>query len=655
MTIIVKLSDLSFLPEFWKDADIDGGQAAEMIRKQFGFLAPDVRVSVRDGNAAIEFAEPPAASLLEAERLAHKGSQKAMGGEYTRAVEILRRALCLNPAMPNARRDLAMSLFELGDMEAAKGELLDTLRLQPSDAGSLVVLGNIYFRHEKDPKAAEKFFSRALELKPGDAHALNSLAAVHAQSGRNADALGVFEKAIAAAPDFPNARFGKALLEQKCGLLEAASKTLLGLFRNCTAGDARAQPVFSEARSMFLAVEKRLALQKESDAFKALEKFKAQTAVLSGYPIECREDGGMDASLSGMASMAWKYGRDRHLIKTKPGLPPPDLLHVTAHEITHIFLESRARESGKNRFFSTNEKTIRTGLGGLGNHIAKLAKAGLAPGQAEDFLKRICGFACSTLFNTPLDFEIEWEIHNRIPELRHAQFVSLHRLAEEAIHAVTHSHSLGEIPKKFLEPVVALNAAAALFLDDFSGGATAFWPRYSNFKGVKLAPELFQIWKSRPIPSPPGAEYSLVDQFAGVLGMQGWYQWIPDTGSNPEIHPDSPPEGVSNPALFAEKQPEAQSHLLDALRRFDGMEPGKIREIAFEIGKLGQEGIDYADPRRGYTLRSIPGQSFSGLHLMCLMFAAFKRIAPDLDSGMDLEDPWLEALQIHNSGKKGEA
>lgn len=323
MTITVKLSDLSFLPEFCQDADIDAGQAAEIIRQQFGFLAPDLRVSIRDGHAEIEFAEPPVARISEAARLANKGSQKAIEGEYTRAVEILRRALSLNPAMSDARRDLAMSLFELGDMEAAKGELLDTLRLQPSDVGSLVVLGNIYFRHEKDPKAAEKFFSRALELKPGDAHALNSLAAVHAQLGRNADALVVFEKSIAAAPDFPNAHFGKALLEQKCGCLEAALKTLRGLFRNCTAGDARAQPVFAEARSMFLGLEKRLALQKESDAFKALEKFKSQTAVLSGYPIDCLEDGGMDASLSGMASMAWKYGRDRHLIKTKPGLPPP--------------------------------------------------------------------------------------------------------------------------------------------------------------------------------------------------------------------------------------------------------------------------------------------------------------------------------------------
>jgi hypothetical protein len=31
-----------------------------------------------------------------------------------------------------------------------------------------------------------------------------------------------------------------------------------------------------------------------------------------------------------------------------------------------------------------------------------------------------------------------------------------------------------------------------------------------------------------------------------------------------------------------------------------------------------------------------------------LMFAGFKRIAPEHDVGMDLEEPFLTALQLHN-------
>jgi hypothetical protein len=34
---------------------------------------------------------------------------------------------------------------------------------------------------------------------------------------------------------------------------------------------------------------------------------------------------------------------------------------------------------------------------------------------------------------------------------------------------------------------------------------------------------------------------------------------------------------------------------------------------------------------------------------MCLMYAGFKRIAPDQDTGMELNEPWLVALGLFNS------
>ncbi len=51
---------------------------------------------------------------------------------------------------------------------------------------------------------------------------------------------------------------------------------------------------------------------------------------------------------------------------------------------------------------------------------------------------------------------------------------------------------------------------------------------------------------------------------------------------------------------------------------------------------VGRNGLDYASPYQKYTLKSLPDEKFSGLHLMCLMYAGFKRIAPDHDLHMDL-------------------
>ena len=72
------------------------------------------------------------------------------------------------------------------------------------------------------------------------------------------------------------------------------------------------------------------------------------------------------------------------------------------------------------------------------------------------------------------------------------------------------------------------------------------------------------------------------------------------------------------------------------------------------LSLLGQSGLDYASPDKKYTLKTLPGESFSGLELMCLMHAGFKRIAPEVDSGMDLNEPFLAALELLQQ-RKGDA
>ena len=133
-----------------------------------------------------------------------------------------------------------------------------------------------------------------------------------------------------------------------------------------------------------------------------------------------------------------------------------------------------------------------------------------------------------------------------------------------------------------------------------------------------------------------------------VSEVQNWYEWKPDTGDHDVTTPPrhARHEGTTNPELLQEKHPAAVFHFLSALERYDTLPVEKVREIAVEIGVLGHDGLDYADPEPKYTLRSIPGQNFSGLQLMCLMYAGFKRFAPELDPGIDLHEPFLTALKL---------
>jgi len=647
VTLVVRLADLEFLSPRDLSGGLSSAEILDAIRQQFDYLPGELHIEINEGVATIQFEGASVQEQTEARRLYEKAAKRAKIGEFRKAKDIYDRVLELDPAMADARRELAMTLFELGDMEGAKNELIDALRLQPDDALSYVVLGNIYVKHDSDLPAAARFFTRALELKPGDPYALNSLAAVSQELGDSAKALRCFDEAIASHPGFANAWLGKAILVHGQDQPIQVVEVLDAMFGRAEVMDARSQPVFAEGRKLYLSAQHKLAEAQRSDVFKTLETYKADVTTLSGYPVKVRTETVL-GQLSGVAQMAWKRGRGHHIVQVSERLPPPDSQHVEAHELTHIRLESLARKCSRNRWFATTAESRELAIRSLAPDIKKLERQGYA-GDSSVVLDLVSGL-CGSIFNTPLDMWIETLLHREVPALRHAQFVSLHRLASEALAATTHPEILKVTPPKVLRATTALNGAAALFLDDFTHGATDFWTHYQRLEGANLSPRLFQLWKDRRDSLQPGDEYDLVDAFADLLGVRGWYEWKPDPGTH-EVTEAPAKEGTTNPELLREKHPAAVWFLLDALKRYAPMAVEDVRAIAFEIGMLGRSGLDYASHEKKYTLRSIPGETFSGLHLMCLMHAGFKRIAPDLDSGMDLDEPFLTSLQLFQDEK----
>ena len=103
-------------------------------------------------------------------------------------------------------------------------------------------------------------------------------------------------------------------------------------------------------------------------------------------------------------------------------------------------------------------------------------------------------------------------------------------------------------------------------------------------------------------------------------------------------------------AVSAGVRPDATAYCLDALRKFGAMTPDRIRKIGVEIALLGQRGLDTNSPDQKYTLRNLPGQ-FSGLHLVCLMYVAFKQVGPDGPMGFDLTKEY-EAARTMWEGEK---
>jgi len=200
------------------------------VLEHYAFLPKPIVVTLEGDEVVISYPEEADAKKEEARRLADRAVKRAKEGNYEKAIGIYKRVLELQPSFHSARRDLAMAYVEVGDVENATNHLIEVLRLDPKDAWSWVVLANLYIREKDDPDTGEKFLRKALEIKPDDAWALNSLAAVHKKKGQTNKAIEYFDKAIRANPDFANPYYGKAAMVAEQQEPEKASDTLMQLF-----------------------------------------------------------------------------------------------------------------------------------------------------------------------------------------------------------------------------------------------------------------------------------------------------------------------------------------------------------------------------------------------------------------------------------------
>ena len=98
---------------------------------------------------------------------------------------------------------------------------------------------------------------------------------------------------------------------------------------------------------------------------------------------------------------------------------------------------------------------------------------------------------------------------------------------------------------------------------------------------------------------------------------------------------------------------DAVMYCLSALEKYADMSADQVQKIGFEIAILGTSGLDINDSTQKYTMHSLPGK-FSGLHLLCYQYVAFKQIAPGKDIGFDLSAEYRTAHSLFDKKAAGE-
>jgi len=78
--IVIRLSDLTFLSSEDLSGACSHAELGEKIIKQFAFLTGDIRVTITDGTARIEYRQPATEKMSEAEQATQKAKMSKPTG-----------------------------------------------------------------------------------------------------------------------------------------------------------------------------------------------------------------------------------------------------------------------------------------------------------------------------------------------------------------------------------------------------------------------------------------------------------------------------------------------------------------------------------------------------------------------------------------------
>jgi tetratricopeptide (TPR) repeat protein len=617
---------------------LDAADAADQIRELYGFLPGALEITVKNGVAAVIVRFEPKRVPDESMRLFGRAVKHAESGKYDQAANLF-VAVCKDlPMYRDARRNLGMSLMEAGRMDEAEAALVQSIRLFPDDAWAHLLLANLYAKHRRDLDAAVPLYERVLELTPDDVYALTSYAAALLGQGAREKAKALFVRATEVDSAYPNAYLGLAQVKQGEGDAYGAIATLDALFRQGKTTDIRAGVVFEAAREMYLSLAE---MYSKANHERLMELVDGRRIDLENTAERMPVQLVVDRSLTGIqarAESAWHRDGSRHVIRynDQDQLVIP---HLIAHEIEHLMLENEARLAGVNRWFVSTATTRERAIRGMRGDIERLKRRGLPDDVVQQFILSLVDGLANQLFSCPLDMVVEHRVRLALPELAPNQFLSLRATSEKNRQAILGSGASAVAPKRVYEASGAMNAAYAMFIDHLYHGATDYASAYKGAMADRGA-ELFELWADRIGTLSPGEELDLVDAFARALGLEDWFEWQAD----PTMQ--EPPAGATNPELLKAKSMASVWYLVDALKRFAKLETAAVAGIGTEVAMTGRTGLDYASTDKKYTIAAFPGERFTGLQMICFMYAAFQRIDPSLDIGMDLAEEYEMAKKL---------
>lgn len=641
MTIYLHTGEMLFnlFPEL-KGIDATDELIIERIRQYYtvGHRVPEV--TFKDGLVVVDFGEWPDE---EDEFEFDKAIRLCDKGKYREAKPILHRLIQRNPIESEYHRMLGQILSDEGHPDEAIDSLMEALRWNPDNVAALIMTGNIYSNERRDYDTARIYYESALRVNPEDHLALNNLATNYLLTGDWEKGADFLEKARFANPGFPKTYYGLALVKSHSGDDPEAFDFAQEAVRLCGAND---EALKNEA--IKLMEQAAMQLIGKGAGISMVKEFCKSLEARGKVQIRLQEDDAIPTAAR--LELAENYRREYHLVRYKKAYPAVE--HLIMHELCHLLLIYDARDAGSNMLFVSSQEERDRFFRDTQKEASRLAHNGLGKDAINGFLNSIFDGINSQIYNAPLDLFIEDLLHTTYPGLRPYQFVSLSRLLQEGINAVTKKEILAMVPDRIAHASRVLNMVQALWYRNVYGVDVmmAFQPKRGESES---ASGLFEEFAEYRHDKNPGEEYELVAHWGKDLKLDGYFHLVDESQyrspeelirsieDDPlELYQDQSRKDAEREKFRAGEQESGLNmavvmYMLDALKYFDPLSGEKIRDTAMEIAMLGTQGIK-TDSASRYKLANVPGKSFSGYHLLAYYYVSWALAIPEMLDQLEL-------------------
>ena len=587
--------------------------------------------------------------------------------KFDEALPILEEILKIDPQNSEAWRTLAqVHWFHQHKPEKAYDELIEALRCNPKNIWALVLMGNLLTKEKNDVDHAKLYYDKVLEFYPDNAIAINNIGATYMERKDYEGALPFMEKALDIDDSYANSYYGLGLCYYKLGKIEDA-------FEVCHKGALKSSDrpenpaVREELIKLYLTVAKDYA--DKTNYINVWKGIKDELEAIDHVNIHIVED----KSLNVHAKMEYAplHAAKEHIIRYNP---EKDFVeHLFIHEMMHLKMNQQASQANRGKAIISSDAT-RTAFK---KRYMKFMQKTHSHIPATELNKVLFGLADGLglqLMNCPLDLFVEHMIYSYYQIARPIQMLSLFHMEQDNINAVKQAAQNGFFPKEIVYANKVMNIVTSMHFKDMYG-INLIGQYHPTKQELMHAKDLYDEFKAYLDTYKAGDEYEMVEYFVQSFNMEELIEIIDESqvteGMKADLSMKNDLKDLAKDALSEEDADAANAqfalnhqdgadptetmmmsmYMLGAMEYFDTLNPHDVHRIALEIAMVGVTGID---PKKKYSIKSIPDKEFGGYQLLAYYYVSWARAIPDklAHLGLPFSKAYDSALQMYNAKHK---